>query len=182
LDTLIKPEFQPVNNSSKKNSKNRHLPIKNIKMATWQDRAQRGLTLFEGSPTEEGDRTWQIFNHVLDENNFDDYISNDFFNVQQTAGGLPDGMTFDDYLSKIVGRVRSSLEGENFDENRSDDEFRQAALTFDDNIRRHIRFLNGTVHQAAPGEVHVNLWNYILAARGEDKSIYSCYRDYLVDA
>jgi len=39
-------------------------------MATWQERAQRGLTLFEAGSSNEGDRTWQIFNHIPDENNF----------------------------------------------------------------------------------------------------------------
>ena len=33
-------------------------------MATWQDRANRALVLFEASSSDEGDRTFQIFNHV----------------------------------------------------------------------------------------------------------------------
>jgi hypothetical protein len=151
-------------------------------MGTWQDRAQRGLTLFEGAGTSEGDQTWQIFNHILDENNLDDYISADFFNVQQTAGGLPDGMTFDQFVSMVGGHVRSELQGDSFDEGLSDDDLRVAALTFDDTIRRHIRFLNGVVHQAAPGEVHRSLWELILNARNEPGSIYSCYKEFLVDA
>ncbi len=151
-------------------------------MATWQARAQRGLTLFEGSGSDEGDRTWQIFNHILDESNRDDYISRDFFNVQQTAGGLPEGVSFEQFVSMISGHVRSELEGSSFDESLGDDDFRVAALAFDDNIRRHIRFLNGVVHQAAPGEVHRSLWDLILGARNESNSIYSCYREYLVDA
>jgi hypothetical protein len=30
--------------------------------------------------------------------------------------------------------------------------------------------------------VHVQLWNLILSSRGDDKSIYAVYRDFLVDA
>lgn len=151
-------------------------------MATWQDRAQRGLTLFEAAGGDEGDRTWQICNHILDESHLDDYISRDFFNVQQTAGGLPEGVSFEQFLSVISGHVRSELEGSSFDESLGDDDFQTAALTFDDNIRRHIRFLNGVVHQAAFGEVHRGLWDLILSARDDSTSIYSCYRDFLVDA
>ena len=150
-------------------------------MATWQDRAQRGLTLFEGS-SEEGDRTWQIFNHILDESNLDDYISRDFFNVQQTAGGLPEGTSFEQFLAMVSGHVRDELQGSSFDDDLSDDDFRSAALTFDDSIRRHIRFLNGVVHQGAAGEVHLTLWDRILSARSDGSSIYSCYGEFLVDA
>jgi hypothetical protein len=147
----------------------------------WKERAERGLTLLEGSTDEHEDRTWQIFNHVLGENNSDEYVSRDFFNVQQTAGGLPEGMSFEDYLGLVAGHVRSELESSSFDTD-DDADFKSAALTFDENIRRHIRFLNGTVHQAAPGDVHVQLWQKILDARSDNSSIYSCYRDYLVDA
>jgi hypothetical protein len=148
---------------------------------TWQDRADRGLVLFEGAGTDEGDRTWQILNHVREEGNNDEYISRDFYNVQQTAGGLPEGVSFEAFVGAVAGHVRSELDGGGFDEGLSDDDFRTAALSFDDNIRRHIRFLNGIVHQAAPGEAHLKLWEYILAARSDDRSLYSCYRDYLVD-
>ena len=151
-------------------------------MATWQDRAERGLTLFEGNGTVEGDRTWQIFNHVLDANHRDDYISRDFFNVQQTAGGLPADVSFEQFLSAIAGHVRSELEGSSFDEELGDDDFKTAALTFDDSIRRHIRFLNGVVHQGAVGDVHRRLWELVLGARDDDSSLYSCYRNFLVDA
>lgn len=151
-------------------------------MATWQDRANRGLVMFEASNSDEGDRTFQIFNHILDENNFDDFISKDFFNVQQTAGGLPEGITFDAFLAAIAGHVRTQLESSGFDEGLGDDDFRIAALSFDDVIRQHIRFLNGVVHQAAPGIVHMDLWNFILAARSEPRSIYTIYKSFLVDA
>ncbi|MET9735923.1 hypothetical protein ABZZ79_36460 [Streptomyces sp. NPDC006458] len=149
---------------------------------SWQDRSQRGLALFEGSSDDSGTRTGQIFSHVLDEQKRDDYISRDFFNVQQTAGGLPEGMSFDDYVGLVAGHVRDEVTGSNFGEDVSDEDFRAAALTFDDNIRRHIRFLNGVVHQGAPGEVHLGLWELILNSRADDSSLYSCYRDFLVDA
>jgi hypothetical protein len=151
-------------------------------MASWQDRASRGLTLFEGAGSDEGDRTWQILNHVLDESNRDDYISKDFFNVQQTAGGLPPDMTFEQFVALVAGHVRTELEGGGFDEGLSDEDFKTSALTFDEVIRRHIRFLNGVVHQAAAGKVHLGLWNLILDSRADSASIYSCYRDFLVDA
>ena len=147
---------------------------------TWQDQANRALTMFEGSSDPNEDRSWQIFNHVLDESNRDDYISHDFFNVQQTAGGLPDGTTFDDFVALVAGHVRAELD--TFDDGLSDDDFTLAALTFDDSIRRHISFLNGVVHQAAAGDVHKQLWELILSSRGDDTSIYAVYRDFLVDA
>lgn len=151
-------------------------------MANWKKRAERGLVLFEGSEGDEEDRTWQILNHVLDEDNRDDYISADFFNVQQTAGGLPPSMSFEKFVARIAGHVRKQLEGNNFGDDIDDDEFKLAMLTIDDVIRRHIRFLNGVVHQGAPGEVHMRLWELLLKARSDDHSLYSCYRDYLVDA
>jgi hypothetical protein len=138
--------------------------------------------MFEGSPDDNEDRSWQIFNHILDESNRDDYISKDFFNVQQTAGGLPEGMSFDDFVAMVAGHVRNQLESGSFDEELADSDFRVGALSFDDSIRRHIQFLNGVVHQAAPGEVHLGLWNLILSSRTDDTSIYALYRDYLVDA
>lgn len=151
-------------------------------MSMWQDRAYRILNLFEGSADEDGDRTWQIMNHVLDENNQDDYISRDFYNVQQTAGGLPEGVTFEGFLSAVSGHVRDELQGGSFDEGLGDDDIRTAGLSFDDNIRRHIRFLNGVVHQGAPGEVHLGLWEKILQDRDNGQSVYSLYHGYLVDA
>jgi hypothetical protein len=147
---------------------------------SWQDQANRALTMFQGSADDHEAHSSQIFNHVLDESNRDDYISHDFFNVQQTAGGLPDGVTFDDFVNMVAGHVRAELD--TFEDGLSDDDFKLAALTFDDNIRRHITFLNGTVHQAAAGQVHTALWNLILNSRSDDTSIYAVYRDFLVDA
>ena len=147
---------------------------------SWQDQANRALTMFEGSSDDNEDRSRQIFNHVLDESNRDDYISHDFFNVQQTAGGLPDGVTFDDFVQMVAGHVRAELDA--FEDDLSDDDFKLAALTFDDVIRQHITFLNGVVHQAAAGQVHVQVWNLILNSRSDDTSIYAVYRDFLVDA
>ncbi len=147
---------------------------------SWQDQANRALTMFQESTDDHEAHSWQIFNHVLDEPNRDDYISQDFFNVQQTAGGLSDGVTFDDYVAMIAGHVRAELD--TFENDLSDDDFKLAALTFDDSIRRHISFLSGVVHQASAGQVHKALWNLILNSRGDDTSIYAVYRDFLVDA
>ena len=151
-------------------------------MSEWTSSANRGLVLFEGSADDSKDRMWQILNHVLDENNNDDYISKDFFNVQQTAGGLPDGIEFIDFLQMIAGHVRQDLTGSNFNDEVGDDDFTTAALAIDATIRRHIGFLNGVVHQGAPGDAHLGLWNYILQSRDTPQSIYSLYKDYLVDA
>lgn len=152
---------------------------------SWQERAQRALSVLDGAGNGDGgaaERSRRIFNHILNESNRDDYISRDFFNIQQTAGGLPPDVSFDDFLAMVAGHVRPELEGSSFAEELNDDDFRNGALTFDEVIRRHISFLNGVVHQAAPGEVHVDLWNLILNARADDASIYACYRDFLVDA
>lgn len=128
------------------------------------------------------ERSRRISNHVLGESNRDDCISHDFFNVQQTAGGFPDGVSFDDFVAAVAGHVRPELEGSGFTEEPSDDDCRNGALAFGEVIRRHIDFLNGVVHQVAAGEVHVNLWNLILNSRADDTSVYACYRDFLVGA
>ncbi len=151
-------------------------------MADWRETANRGLGMLDGDAAEEAQRTKEMLLHVLDESNRDDYISKDFFNVQQTAGGLPDGVSFEQYLGAIEGHVRETLASSSFDPGTGDEDFRTALMSLDENIRRHIRFLNGVVHQGAPGDVHVQLWERILEARADDRSVYRCYRDYLVDA
>jgi hypothetical protein len=151
-------------------------------MADWHDVAKRALTLLNGDTSDEGKRTQCMINHILDESLGDGYISKDFYNVQQTAGGLPDTLTMDQFLGMITGHIRDELAMSNFDADMSDDDFRTALLTFDANIRHHITFLNGVVHQIAAGDVHVALWKLILASRTDPSSIYTCYADYLVDA
>src|SRR5689334_3285507 len=137
-------------------------------MSDWRDVANRGVALLSNNPSQEAARTVCILNHVLNENNSDSYISCDFFNVQQTAGGLDpaSGLTIDQFIAMVTGHVREGgtcgdlgLTGSSFDASLSDDDVRTAYLTFDDVIRRHIQFLNGVVHQIAPGDVHVALWN-----------------------
>jgi len=156
-------------------------------MSDWHDVANRGLSLLADNASEEAARTVCILNHILNEDNSDLYISKDFFNVQQTAGGLPPDITMDQFIQIVAGHVRGAgendlgLGGSSFDESLPDEDVRSALLTFDDSIRRHIRFLNGVVHQAAAGEVHRGLWDFILAAREEPTTIYgACYRDFLV--
>jgi hypothetical protein len=151
-------------------------------MSDWREAAGRGLSLLEDDSSDAGVRTKRILRHVLDEGHSDGYISKDFFNVQQTAGGLPDGVSMDFFLSKVTGHVRDDLGSSSFNPDEvSDADVRTALMSFDTNIRRHISFLNGVVHQAAPGEVHRSLWELILASRGDSNSIYSCYADFLVD-
>jgi hypothetical protein len=151
-------------------------------MADWKDAAHRGLTLLSTDASDASGRTQSLLTHVLDEGNRDDYISKDFFNVQQTAGGLPPDVTMQQFVDAVSGHVRDELTMSNFAADMPDDDFKTAMMTFDDSITRHIRFLNGVVHQIAPGDVHRALWQRILDARGDDHSVYACYRDYLVDA
>jgi hypothetical protein len=151
-------------------------------MADWQATASRALTLLADETSDSGETTKCMINHVLDESNLDNYISKDFFNVQQTAGGLPETVSFEQFLQLTSGHVRDDFQSSSFDDDISDDDFKTALLSIDGNIRRHIRFLNGVVHQIAPGELHLGLWNLILESRGDDRSVYACYRDFLVDA
>lgn len=78
-------------------------------MVDWHQTASRALTLLDGDTSDAGVRTRNIVNHVLDKSHRDDFISKDFFNVQQTAGGLPPGVTMSDFLTMITGHVRNSL-------------------------------------------------------------------------
>ncbi len=159
-------------------------------MAEWEDRTRRGLSLLDGS-TDEQKHTQCMLNKILDPNNRDDYVSRDFYNVQQTAGGLPPDKTFDWFLGAIKGHIRGvapydqtadyGLMSSSFAPEVGDDDFRSGVLSFDNVIRQHIQFLNGVVHQAAPGDVHVALWNWILDQLKDDTSLYACYRDYLID-
>jgi hypothetical protein len=151
-------------------------------MTDWRESAKRGLSMLDGDSSDEASRTKCMINHVLDESHSDSYISKDFYNVQQTAGGLPDGVTMDQFISAIAGHIREDLAKSNFDPEMSDDDFRIALMAFDSNIRRHITFLNGVVHQIAAGDVHLALWKLILDSRSDADSIYSCYANYLVDA
>ncbi|HVO63748.1 MAG TPA: hypothetical protein VMT53_22685 [Terriglobales bacterium] len=151
-------------------------------MADWHDSANRALSLLQSDSSDAGTRTTRILNHVLDEQNLDSYISKDFYNVQQTAGGLPDTLPMQQFVDAITGHVRDDLGTSSFDFTLSDDDFRTALMSIDSNIVRHMEFLNGVVHQIAPGQVHQALWQLILDSRNDDSSIYSCYRDFLVDA
>ena len=151
-------------------------------MPDWRDTANRAVTFLESDTSVEATRTKCMLNHILDETHNDSYISKDFFNVQQTAGGLPDGVTIDQFIAAVAGHICEELTSSSFDPALSDDDFRTAVMSFDSNIRRHITFLNGVVHQIAPGDVHQALWKLILDSRSDPNSIYTCYADYLVDA
>jgi hypothetical protein len=147
----------------------------------WRETGKRAVAFLQSDTSAEADRTKCIFNHIFDESHSDGYISKDFFNVQQTAGGLPDGVSMEQFIAAITGHIREDLNSSSFDPALSDDDFRTAVMSFDSNIRRHITFLNGVVHQIAPGEVHQALWKLILGSRSDPNSLYRCYADYLVD-
>src|SRR5438046_11629 len=139
---------------------------------SWQDRANRCISLLDASNSDEEARTISLLTKVVDEGNRDEYISADFYNVQQTAGGLPDGVTFEQFVAQVAGHVRPALQSSSFGPDVSDEGIKSAALSFDEVIVRHFRFLNGTVHQIAPGDVHVKLWNLILDSLRDSTSIY----------
>jgi hypothetical protein len=150
--------------------------------ADWRKVANRAVAFLQSDTSAEADRTKCILNHILDESHSDGYISKDFYNVQQTAGGLPNGVSMEQFTAAITGHIRENLTSSSFDPALSDNDFRTAVMSFDSNIRKHITFLNGVVHQIAPGEVHLALWKLILDSRSDPNSIYTCYTDYLVDA
>jgi hypothetical protein len=54
--------------------------------------------------------------------------------------GLPDGVTFEDFVNMVAGHVGAELG--TFEDDLNDDDFKLAALTFNDCIRRHINFLD----------------------------------------
>jgi hypothetical protein len=112
-------------------------------VSDWNDAARRGLSLLDSDTSAEGTRTKRILNHVLDENHDDGYISKDFYNVQQTAGGLPDNVTMDQFIAAITGHIREGLGSSTFNDDIEDDNFRTALMSFDSNIRHRITFLNG---------------------------------------
>lgn len=148
-------------------------------MGDWQDTANRGITLLSGDSSQEATQTVCLLNHVLNGGD-DTFISKDFYNVQQTAGGLPDGVTIDQFIAAVAGHVRDGLTSSSFDPGLSDSDLRTAFLSFDGMIRQHIVFLNGVVHQVAPGDAQMGLWNWILAAHNDGNTLYGdCYRDYL---
>lgn len=151
----------------------------------WHPRARRGLSLLQNDTSDEATRTKCMLNHILDDSHNDSFIS-DYYNVQQTAGGLPPNVTMDQFITGVSTRIRDRLgvsgPTASFGEQVSDDDFKSGVLGFDANIRKIITFLNGVVHQIAPGDVHVALWKFILDSRNDSNSVYKCYKDYLVDA
>src|SRR5207248_3308889 len=120
-------------------------------MTDWHDTANRALSVLADDNSDASVRMKKIVNLILDENNRDDYISKDFFNVQQTAGGLPDPLTMDQFVAMIQGHIRDDFGrtagGSSFDPALSDDDLKTGVLAIDENIRHHIGFLNGVVHQ-----------------------------------
>lgn len=127
---------------------------------------------------------------ILDAGTRDDFL-NDYFNIQQTAGGLPDNVPFEQFLAQVSAHLRDTMNIQptmtDEDGNTTvtpepdDDGLRQMMLAPDHTIVQIFGFLNGTVHQAAPGVVHTRLWNYVLDSMKDDSSIYACYRDTFID-
>ena len=146
-------------------------------MADWHDTANRALALLDDSDA--AVRTKCMMTHILDEGHDDSFIS-DFFNVQQTAGGLPPNITTEQFIAMVSAHLREILGRDSFD-GLSDSDFTDSILGSDGSIRQIIGFLNGVVHQAAPGEAHLALWKFILDSRSDPNSIYHCYADFLVD-
>jgi hypothetical protein len=155
----------------------------------WQTRVQRGLALLDSSQPDQA-RTLCMLNKILDTSTRDDFL-NDYFNIQQTAGGLPDSFPFDQFREQVSAHLRQVLNIQptmtDNDGNTTampepdDDGLRMQLLAPDHTLVQIFGFLNGTVHQAAPGVVHIGLWNYVLDSTKDDRSIYSCYRDIFVD-
>ena len=155
----------------------------------WQQRVRRGLGLLDASQPDQA-RTICMLNKVLDTGNNDDYVS-DYYTIQQTAGGLPDGVSFDQMLGQVSTHIRQDLNTQRTltDENGQttvspdpdDDGFREWMLGADHQIVKIFGLVNATVHQAAPGDFHIKLYNFILDSLKNDRSLYSCYRDIFVD-
>ncbi|HZS41813.1 MAG TPA: hypothetical protein VFF06_33520 [Polyangia bacterium] len=155
----------------------------------WQQRVNRALALLDSSQPDQA-RTICMFNKVLDTSNNDDYVS-DYYTIQQTAGGLPDGVSFERLLGQVSTNIRTDLNTQRTFTDESgnvtvspepgDDDFREWMLGADHQIVKIFGLVNATVHQAAPGDFHIKLYNYILDSLKNSRSLYSCYGDIFVD-
>jgi hypothetical protein len=155
----------------------------------WQQRVRRALTLLDSSQPDQA-RTICMFNKVLDTNT-DDSVVSDYYNIQQTAGGLPDGVSFETFLGQVSIHMREMLNKQvtltdeqgqvTVAPDDDDGPFRDLMLGPDHQIVQIFGLVNATVHQAAPGDVHIKLYNFILDSLKNDRSLYSCYRDIFVD-
>jgi hypothetical protein len=76
--------------------------------ADWRQRARRGLTLLQSDTSPDASRTTCMLNHILDDSHSDSYIS-DYFNVQQTAGGLPPDVSIEQFIAGVSTHIRENL-------------------------------------------------------------------------
>src|SRR5271165_3715829 len=126
--------------------------------ALWRQRIQRGLPLLDSSQPDQA-RTICMLSKILDDSARDDFL-NDYYNIQQTAGGLPDTVPFEQFLGQVSAHLRDvmNVQPTMTDEDGNttvmpepdDDGLRQMMLAPDHMIVQIFGFLNGTVHQAAP--------------------------------
>jgi hypothetical protein len=144
----------------------------------WRETADRALGLLDGS---DDARTICMLKKIKDDGTDDRFVS-DYYNVQQTAGGLPEDVSFDSFVDMISSKLRDQLGKDSlYPSDISDDDLRSGVRTYDNVIRRIFGFLNANVHQAGAGEAHKQLWNYILDQTKVSSSLYSCYSDTFID-
>ena len=155
----------------------------------WRQRIARGIPLLDASQPDQA-RTICMLNKILDTSTRDDFL-NDYYNIQQVAGGLPDGVSIDTFREQVSAHLRATMniqptytdeDGNVTTSPEPDDEgLRQMMVAPDHVIVQIFGFLNANVAQAGAGQVHIALWNYVLDSMKDDNSIYSCYRDVFVD-
>jgi len=144
----------------------------------YTETANRAIKLLD--PADDS-RTICMLKKVQEEGTDDRYVA-DYYNVKQTAGGLPEGVSFEKFLNGISFHMRDQLGKDGvYGSDASDDDVKNGVRTFDTVIRQIFDYLNANVHQAAAGEAHKELWNYILDQTKVSSSLYSCYSSTFVD-
>jgi hypothetical protein len=143
----------------------------------YRETANRAIDLLDAS---DDSRTICMLQKVQAEGTDDRYVA-DLYNVKQTAGGLPEGVSFETFLNGVSYRLREQLGKDSLYKDASDDDVRSGVRTYDNVIRQVFTYLNANVHQAAAGEVHKELWNHILDQTKNSSSLYSCYSGTFVD-
>jgi len=142
----------------------------------WRSTADRALDLLDSGKDA---RTICMLKKAKEDGTDDRYVA-DYYNIQQAAGGLPENVSFEQFLNGVSYKLREQLGKDSYD-GLSDDELTEAVRTYDGVIFRIFRFLNSNVHQAAAGEVHKALYNYILDNTKNSSTLYSCYKETFVD-
>jgi len=145
--------------------------------ADWKVNAERAKKLLGDSDV---DKRTKCMGDVALRDGTDDRVANDFWNIQQTAGGLPEHLSFEKFVELVSLKYREYL-GKDMWTDLSDEEFVDGLRPLDGNTLKVFDFLNGTVHQAGAGNAHRCLWNYILFGTHDSDSMYSCYSEVFVD-